>query len=267
MLWPRRIFSALPCNPLSPFVLSSYVLSSTTSSLSTYPLKHWWDILFHLLLHLLSDWQDSLLKPRDQFFFICLFGLVCIHPPSKQGQFTLQRNTVLLTTSHFKPFIWLLNYPQHWTLICFADGKQILPNSLCCLGYPQPTLKPFWRSSDHFHFTSSPRLSQAPWISQAGGNCCPGAFWAGVTWTNLLTELRLSESAWAWNVRVCSPSAGSNWQDAVSPNQNFLKAYVSVKGASQTPHQMWCSKGPGETVLFHQARWKLCTVWKLHQSC
>lgn len=44
------------CNPLSPFVLSSYVLSSSISSLPTCPVKHWWDIFFHLLLHLLSDW-------------------------------------------------------------------------------------------------------------------------------------------------------------------------------------------------------------------
>lgn len=207
--------------------------------------------------------QDSPLKPRYQFFFICLSGLVCTHPPSKQGQFTSQRNMVLLTTSHFKPFIWLLNYPQHWTPICFADGKQLLPNSLCCLGYPQPTLKPFWRSSDHFHFTLSPRLSQAPWISQAGGNCYFGAFWAGITWTNL----KLSESVQAWSVGVCSPSAGSHCQDTVIPHQNLLKDYVSVKGASQMPCQVWCSRRSGEMVLLHQGCWKQCTVWKLHQCC
>lgn len=211
--------------------------------------------------------QDFLLKPRYQFFFICLSGLMCIPPPSKQGPFTSQRNMVLLTTSHFKPFIWLLNYPQHWTPICFADGKQLLPNSLCCLGYPQPTLKPFWRSSDHFHFTLSPRLSQAPWISQAGGNCYSGAFWAGITWTNLLTNLRLSESAQAQSVGVCSPSAGSHCQDAIIHHQNLLKDYIRVKGASQMPHQVWCSRRPGEMVLFHQACWKLCIVWKLHQCC
>lgn len=50
-------------------------------------------------------------------------------------------------------------------------------------------------------FLHYPRLSQAPWISQAGGNCYSGAFWAGITWTSLLTNLRLSESA-------CAPSVG-----------------------------------------------------------
>lgn len=162
--------------------------------------------------------QESLLPPRDWFFFICLSGLVCTHPASKQGQFTSQRNMVLFITSHFKSLIWLLNYSQHWTLICFADGKQHLPNSLYCLGYPQLTVKLFWCSSDHFHFTLSLRLRQVPWTSQAGGSWYPGGFLSWCYMGQFPDRLqRLSESAWVWNMRVCCPSPGSHLQDAVGP--------------------------------------------------
>lgn len=59
------------------------------------------------------------------------------------------------------------------------------------------------------------------------------------------------------------------WQCAdffrtVGPHPNLLKGYVSVKGASKMPHQVWCSRRPGEMVLFQQACWKTRTIWKLH---
>lgn len=142
---------------------------SLTSSFSTCPVKQWWDIFFHHLLLLLSGWAGVPRSPQGPLF-------LHLHTSSQQTrpvQFTKKHGFI-----YYKPFkiIWLLKYPQHLTLICFADGRRHLANSLYCLVYPQPTAKLFWCFSGHFHFTLSPGLSQAPWISQVGTNWYSGGF-------------------------------------------------------------------------------------------
>lgn len=265
-LWPRKKSSALPCSLPSPFVLSSYVLSSPHQLLFHLPFEA-------LMGYFLPPLTAALLRLGKSLSFhpgigfsssACLVWCARIQPANKGS---LQRNMVLFITSHLKSFIWLLNYPQHWTLICFADEKQHLPNSLYCLRYPQPTVKLFWSSSDHFHFMLSLRLSWAPRTSQAGGNCYSGGF---LSW-RYIGQLpdwspRLSESAWAQNMRVCCPSSGSHLQDAVGPpycspkpsrglcqcERDFTNAMLGV--------MLWSLEGLGD-----QERW--CSSIKLVGSC
>lgn len=159
-LWHRKKIWYLtsPCSLLPPFVLSSGVLSPPHQ------------LLFHLLFQALMGYflppftaaplrlgKSPSFHPGTGFSSsACLVWCAYIQTANKASW--LYKETfvvVVFITSHFKSCIWLLNYPQHWTLICFADGRQHLPNSLYCLVYLQPTVKPFWCSSDHFHFTLS----------------------------------------------------------------------------------------------------------------
>lgn len=175
--------------------------------------------------------QESLLPPNDWFFFIRFSGFCCA--ANKGGS---QRNMVLFNESHFKPFIWILNYPQHWTLLRFADGKQHLPNSLYHLGCPQLTLKLFWCSSDHFCLTMSLRLSQAPTFPRQVAIAILEALWAGIIQASLLSDLPgflnlPGHETWGCAVLLQDLTCRTQLVLLI-PCRSLWEAYVSVEGTS-----------------------------------
>lgn len=106
-LWPRlEKKSVCYLSLLRTFVLSDYELLHYALALSPppFPPDLWsTDGMFSSTLCCSSSQagQDSLLPPRECFYFICLSGLVWARPASKQGQFALQRNMVLFITCNF----------------------------------------------------------------------------------------------------------------------------------------------------------------------